>query len=87
MRKSYPIILIFLILSNIGFGQTLQIAHLKTDHQTTPLGFDNPTPEFSWILQSAERGTWQSAFEIVMAGEQAKFREIKLLEFVTPENL
>jgi alpha-L-rhamnosidase len=69
-RKLYFIILI--ILPILTFGQTLQIAHLKTDHQTTPLGFDNPTPEFSWILQSTERGTLQSAYEIVVADDLKK---------------
>ena len=64
--------ILFLILSSLAFGQNLQIAHLKTDYQTTPLGFDNPTPEFSWILQSAERGTEQIAFEIFVADELKK---------------
>ena len=48
-----------------AFG--IQIKHLKTDYRTTPLGFDNPTPEFSWILQSTERGTMQTAFEIMVS--------------------
>ncbi|MEI8115300.1 MAG: family 78 glycoside hydrolase catalytic domain, partial [Bacteroidia bacterium] len=51
---------------------SIQIAHLKTDYQTTPLGFDNPNPEFSWILQSDERGTLQTAFEIIVSDDQKK---------------
>ncbi len=56
--------ILFLIFSNFAFGQNPGIAQLKTDYQSIPLGFDNPTPEFSWILQSGERGTAQTAFEI-----------------------
>jgi alpha-L-rhamnosidase len=55
---------ILLTLSTLVFGQNPEIAHLKTDYQTTPLGFDNPIPEFSWILKSSERGFIQSAYEI-----------------------
>lgn len=72
MKLKISIITAFLILSNFAFGQNLQIAHLKTDRQSTPLGFDNPTPEFSWILQSEERGAVQSAFEIQVSDDQKK---------------
>ncbi len=72
MKLKISIITAFLILSNFAFGQNLQIAHLKTDHQSTPLGFDNPTPEFSWILQSTERGAAQTAFEIWVSDDQKK---------------
>ena len=65
-------IILFLICTNFTFGQNPGITHLKTDYQTTPLGFDNPTPEFSWILQSTERGTMQTAFEIYVADDQKK---------------
>ena len=65
-------VILFLGISNITFGQNLQIAHLKTDNQSTPLGFDNPVPEFSWILQSEERGAVQTAFEIWVSDDQKK---------------
>ncbi len=65
-------LLIFLVLSSFAFGQNLQVVHLKTDYQTTPLGFDNQNPEFSWILQSAERGTNQTIFEIRISDDQKK---------------
>ena len=63
---------LFLIFSSLGFSQDIEIIHLKTDNQTTPLGFDNPVPEFSWILQSSERGTLQTAFEIQVGDDQKK---------------
>ena len=63
---------LFLIFSSLGFSQDIEIIHLKTDNQTTPLGFDDPIPEFSWILQSSERGTLQTAFEIQVGDDQKK---------------
>jgi len=65
-------VLIFLVISSFAFGQNMKIAHLKTDHQSTPLGFDNPTPEFSWILQSEERSSFQTACEIMVSDDQKK---------------
>jgi len=72
MKLMYIYLSFFLFFSNLTFGQNIQIAHLKTDHQTTPLGFDNPVPEFSWIDQSSERGMLQTAFEIQVSNDQEK---------------
>lgn len=65
-------VILFLILSNFVFGQNPEIAYLKTDNQSSPLGFDNSVPEFSWILQSTERGTEQTAFEIQVSNDLKK---------------
>jgi len=63
---------ILLTLSTMVFGQSIGIVHLKTDNQLTPLGFDNPIPEFSWILKSSERGFIQSAYEISVGNDFQK---------------
>lgn len=72
MNVKIQIGILFFILTNLAFGQHTEVVNLKTDRQTTPLGFDNATPEFSWILQSPERGTAQSAFEILVSDDQNK---------------
>ncbi len=64
--------LLLLVFSQFSFGNNLKVEHLKIDHQTTPLGFDNPVPEFSWILQSLQRGTEQTAFEILVSDNENK---------------
>lgn len=61
--------MLFLILSSLAFGQNPGIVQLKTDRQSTPLGFDNPKPEFSWILLSDDRGVTQSAYEILVSND------------------
>lgn len=65
-------ILIFLVFSNFVFIQKQQIVHLKSDYQTTPLEFDNPVPEFSWILKSGERGAAQTALDIWVSDDLKK---------------
>ncbi len=65
-------VILFLIFSKLAFAQNPEIVQLKTDHQTIPLGFDNPIPEFSWILLSEERGTVQTAFEILVSNNLPK---------------
>lgn len=75
MRVHTLYIILFLILSNLAFGQNPEIKQLKTDYQSTPLGFDNPVPEFSWILQSTERGTAQIAFEIIVSDNPKKLNK------------
>lgn len=67
MNRKYPQLLIFMLLSAWAFGQTMSVVHLKTDYRVDPLGIDNPAPDFSWILQSGERGMAQTAFEILVA--------------------
>ena len=65
-------VLLLLIFPCFTFGQNTGIAHLKTDNQENPLGFDRQVPEFSWILQSNERGTVQTAYEILVSNDQQK---------------
>ena len=72
MRVHTAFIMLFLTLSNFAFGQKLEITQLKTDYQSMPLGFDNPVPEFSWIVQSTERGTTQTAYEILVSDNRKK---------------
>ena len=60
MNIKQLLVTVFLLLPRIIFADGLEIAQLKTDNQTKPLGFDNPIPEFSWILQSSQRGTAQA---------------------------
>lgn len=75
MKTKITSILFFLLLSNLTFGKKLEISQLKTDYRTAPLGFDNPVPEFSWKVQSTERGAAQTAYEIVVSDSQSKLEK------------
>lgn len=69
MRTINLLLLFFIGISFKAFTQVPEINQLKVDHQFTPLGFDNPMPEFSWILQSDQRGVSQSAWEIFVSND------------------
>lgn len=53
------------------------VASLKTDLRSNPLGFDNTTPSFSWIMESNERGFRQLAYEILVSEDSTKFKKSK----------
>jgi len=42
-------------------------AKLQTDNLPTPLGLDNPAPQFSWQLTDSRRGARQTAYQIQVA--------------------
>ena len=43
-----------------------RIQDLETDQHTTPMGMDNPKPEFRWEMVSDVRGQKQTAYQIVV---------------------
>ncbi len=45
-------------------GAKLTLSNLKTEELTNPLGVDTTNPNFSWVIQSSERGTLQTAYQI-----------------------
>ena len=44
---------------------------LKTEYVVNPLGIDTSTPRFSWINSDSDRGTVQTAYEIIVASTLA----------------
>ena len=44
----------------------------KVNHAVQPLGIDDPSPVFSWILNSDEFGAGQSAYRIIISSNQEK---------------
>ncbi|AMV40676.1 alpha-L-rhamnosidase [Planctomyces sp. SH-PL62] len=50
----------------------LSPAYLRVDAKVDPLGIDATNPRLSWILASSRRGEVQSAYQIVVATDEAK---------------
>ena len=46
------------------------IINLRTELKINPLGIDISNPRLSWELQSEERGTFQTAYEIFVSDNQ-----------------
>ena len=59
-----------LFISVSGFGQKTGISLLRTERQSEPLGIDNPNPEFSWVVESDERGLTQTSYEIQVSTDE-----------------
>ncbi len=72
MKKTFQFILLLTICLAVK-GQS-EVNQLKADLRTNPLGFDNPSPELSWIILSKERGTFQKAFEILVSDDVDKLK-------------
>jgi len=48
-------------------SSAISIINLRTELKTNPLGIDISNPRLSWELKSEERGTFQTAYEILVS--------------------
>lgn len=73
MKTKLSIVLVLLIICASFTGsfkdpeKGLKVCDLKCEYATNPLGMDIAAPQLSWSIESAERGTFQNAFEILVA--------------------
>ena len=64
---------VMLSLCSMAMAQTT-VGSLRVNRMSEPQGVEDPTPMFSWIIQSTEHGVMQSAYEIaVYNGETSNF--------------
>ncbi|MEA1786017.1 family 78 glycoside hydrolase catalytic domain [Arenibacter sp. GZD96] len=65
------ILLWLMVFSLPALAQT-QVQNLQVEYQTNPIGLDSASPRFSWQLvsSSAERGVFQSGYQIKVIDEQ-----------------
>ena len=73
MKKICPSI-VGLLLCVIPLFANFSLQKLQTNYQTTPLGTDLTTPQFSWQMKAldSKRGYKQKAYQIVVTDEKAK---------------
>ncbi len=50
----------------------LKIVKCKCDSQKSPLGIDNPRPDFSWQMQSEERNVMQIGYRILVIKKETE---------------
>jgi alpha-L-rhamnosidase len=81
MRR-IKVLMMFLVAGQLA-ATAVSVVQLKIDQQSTPLGFDNPTPEFSWIITDLGRCASQLAFEIVVADHPDKLAKTSGLAWQT----
>lgn len=56
-------------------GGDVRVEDLRCEYQTNPLGIDAPQPRLSWKLQSQQRGQKQTAYQILVATDEALLAE------------
>lgn len=73
LAKSILILNFFLISSTCVAGNihnenyySLKVLDLKCEYATNPIGLDIQSPQFSWRIESANRGTSQSAYQVIV---------------------
>ncbi len=72
--KKHLLFTAFLLLFVANLFANFSLQNLKTNYQTTPLGTDLTTPQFSWQMQALDnkRGYKQKAYQIVVTDEANK---------------
>ena len=73
-------ITISIIILQIQGCQTLLTPHLffkkiLCEYASEPIGLDTISPRFSWILESSQRGRYQTAYQIQVASSKKKLEE------------
>lgn len=53
----------------------MKIHYLRTEYLVNPLGIDEPNPRFSYLIDSDEYNTFQSAYRILVASRKELLRE------------
>ncbi|MCP4612881.1 MAG: family 78 glycoside hydrolase catalytic domain [Planctomycetes bacterium] len=52
----------------------VKVSELRCEYRVNPLGIDVVKPRLSWIMESAQRGQVQSAYQILAADSEEKLR-------------
>ncbi|MBP7053344.1 MAG: family 78 glycoside hydrolase catalytic domain [Phycisphaerae bacterium] len=58
-------------------GGAVRVVDLRCEYQTDPLGIDVTQPRLSWELQSQQRGQRQTAYQVLVATDEALLAEGK----------
>src|SRR4051812_34462005 len=57
--------------ANAARAQGLQPISPRCEYRVDPLGIDVTQPRLSWIVTSADRGKKQTAYQVLVAGDEA----------------
>jgi alpha-L-rhamnosidase len=72
--------MIILLIASTSFAATpLTVKNLRCEYKIDPLGIDAAKPRLSWVLDSSERGTMQTAYQIRVAASKTDLDKNKLL--------
>jgi alpha-L-rhamnosidase len=64
-------IFIFHNITSSTFDENVVISNLKCEYLSSPNNIDTFNPRFSWILESSERGQYQTAYQILVSTNES----------------
>jgi len=53
---------------------SMAVTELRCEYSANPLAIDTPQPRFTWLLESPQRAQRQTAYQILVASNQAKIQ-------------
>ena len=75
-RLTYALFFLTVLLTFTNCSQNLvSVTNIKCDGRTNPLGIEDKNPRFSWEINSNERDTRQSAYQILVADSPEKLKK------------
>lgn len=67
MKRLVLISVLCCLFQQVAWGVSTQVIDLRIEQLTNPLGLDIDIPRFSWRILNAQRGTKQTAYQILVA--------------------
>lgn len=67
MKRLVLISVLCCLFQQVAWGVSTQVIDLRIEQLANPLGLDIDTPRFSWRILNAQRGTKQTAYQILVA--------------------
>jgi len=80
--KTIPTLLIALLLAPLAALHALEVANLRCEHMSHPLGMDVARPRLSWVIEERDqkpeaRGQKQTAYQILVASSEELLKQDK----------
>jgi len=67
MNRLASLIFAALLFAPLASLHAAEVANLRCEYLTNPLGIDVAKPRLSWVMESGERGQRQTAYQVLVA--------------------
>ena len=55
-------------------AERFKVQDLRCEYEVNPIGIDNTQPRLSWVMESAQRGQYQTAYQILVSTSLSKLK-------------
>lgn len=63
---------LFISLANVQKAASAQVENLRCEHLLSPIGIDAANPRLSWMLNDAEKGARQTAYQLIVGTDSSE---------------